>query len=380
MTDVTRTPAVGVTRVRLSLRSALALVFGLALTILLLEMAADAQRVIAWILCAAAVAALVYPAIEWLAHFRFIPRGLAVLITVFVMLGAIGFIGYRIVDDVTDAMTALQDAAPSRAADLERDSDFFREIRLEERVTSLVDTIPERLAGGEAPEAIRSAASRGVAFLAGVILTIFFVLYGKRLYDGAVGLVEDPEARRRTDSVVRTGSRHALFFTRVKIWEAVVEGLLAYGIARAAGVPGPAALGVWFGLWSIVPVAGIVIGALPVVIFAGSHTMSRALVVTLCFVAIGIADMLINRWLHRRAVDPGSFLIVLAGFGGLELYGLAGALLFILAVIFALAIIGELGPEEVAEVLAVQPGDDEPKLIIPGQEDDESKLIIPGQE
>lgn len=340
------------------------------MTILLLEMAADSQRVLAWILCAAAVAALVSPAVDWLAHFRFIPRGIAVLITVMVMLGAIGFVGYRIVDDVTDAMTSLQRAAPSRAAELERDSDFFREIKLEERVTRLVDTIPERLAGGEAPEVIRSAASRGVALLAGVILTIFFVLYGKRLFDGAIGLVEDPATRRRTDSVVRTGSHHALFFTRVKIWEAVVEGLLAYAIARAAGVPGPAALGVWFGLWSIVPVAGVIIGALPVVIFAGSQTMSRAIAVTLAFVAIGIADMLINRWLHRRSVDPGSFLIVLAGFAGLELYGLSGALLFILAVIFAVSIIGELGPEEVAEVLAVQPGaeDDEPKLIIPGQE------------
>lgn len=368
MTDVTRTPAVAVTRVRLSFRSALALVFGLALTVLLLEMAADAQRVIAWVLCAAAVAALVYPAVEWLAQFRFIPRGIAVLITVVVMLGALGFVGYRIVDDVTDAMTALQEAAPSRAAELERDSDFFREINLEERVTRFVDTIPERLAGGEAPEVIRSAASRGVAFLAGVILTIFFVLYGRRLFDGAVGLIEDPHGRRRADSVLRNGSGHALFFTRVKIWEAVVEGLLAYVIARAAGVPGPAALGVWFALWSIVPVAGIVIGALPVVIFAGSETMQRAIVVTLCFVAIGIADMLINRWLHRRAVDPGSFLIVLAGFGGLELYGLAGALLFILGVIFAVAIIGELGPEEVAEVLAVQAGAEEPKLIIPGPE------------
>ena len=55
-----------------------------------------------------------YPRIDRVERFRFIPRGVAVLITVMVMLGAIGFVGYRIVDDVTDAMTALQDAAPSR--------------------------------------------------------------------------------------------------------------------------------------------------------------------------------------------------------------------------------------------------------------------------
>ena len=167
MVDVART-----LRVRLSVRSALALVFALGLTFLFLEIAHDAERVIAWVLSAAAIAALVYPAVEWLAHFRFIPRGVAVLLTALLMLGAIGFAGYKIVNDVSDAMSSLQQAAPQRAGELESNSEFFREIKLKERVTHLVDAIPKRLAGGEAPQVIESAASQSVAFLAGFILTV----------------------------------------------------------------------------------------------------------------------------------------------------------------------------------------------------------------
>jgi predicted PurR-regulated permease PerM len=338
--------------VRLSLRTALVLVFGLAATILALEILHNAQRVIAWVLCAAAIAALVYPAVVWLSSFRFIPRALAVLLLVLLGLGVLGFTGYRIVNDVTDAMSSLQDAAPKRAAELERGSDFFREIRLEERVTKFVDAIPQRLAGGEPAEALKTNANRGIAFLAGLILTIFFMWYGPRLFEGALSLINDGGSRRRTEQVVRDGSRRALFYARVKLWEAVVEGLLAYSIARLANVPGPAALGVWVGLWSFLPVAGILIGALPIVVFAASQSTQRAIVVAAIFALIGIGDWLVNRWLQRRTVAVGSFPIVLAAFGGLELYGLTGALLFMLGAVLAVSIIAEIGPEEVAEAIA----------------------------
>jgi predicted PurR-regulated permease PerM len=326
--------------------------------VLVLEIARDAERVIAWALTAMAIAALVYPAVRWLAHFRFVPRPVAVLVTALVFLGAIGFVGYKIVNDVSDAMSSLQDAAPKRAAELQQHSEFFREIRLEPRVTKLVNAIPERLAGGQAPEAIKSAASRGVAFLAGVILTIFFILYGAGLFEGALGLIEDDEARRRTEFVIRQGSRRGLFFARVKLWVALVEAILGFAIARAAGVPGAAALAVWVGLWSFLPVAGVVIGALPIVVFAAATSPERAYAVAAAFLVILLADWQVNRWLERRSVRVGSFVLMLAAFGGLELYGLTGALLFMLGAVLALAVLGEVGPEEVAEALAATPEPD----------------------
>jgi predicted PurR-regulated permease PerM len=350
MADASRT-----LQVRVSVRSALAIVFGLGATVLILRVMLSSERVIAWVLCAMAIAALVYPAIDWLAHFRYIPRGLAVLIVVLVGLGSVGFLGYRLVDDVTDAMSSLQEAAPQRAAELERDSDFFREIKLEQRVTKLVDEIPTRLAGGEPPEALRTNLTRTVAFVAGLILTIFFILYGSRLFEGALSQIHDDGARRRTEEVARRGSHRALFYARVKLWEALVEGFLAYSIARLAGVPGPAALGVWVALWSLLPVAGVMIGALPIIVFAAATSTSRAVAVGIAFIAIGLGDWFVNRWLERHAVDVGSFVIVLAAFGGLELYGLSGALLFVLGAVFIVAIVSEIGPEEVAEVLAAQP-------------------------
>ena len=325
--------------------------FALGATVLVLEVARNAERVLAWVLAAAAIAALLYPAFAWLSHFRYVPRALAALLLAVVTLGTLGFVGYRVVHDVSNAMSALQEQAPQRAGQLEKNSDFFREIKLRERVQKLVDAIPKRLAGGEAPQAIKSALTRGVAFVAGVILTIFFVLYGPRLIDGAIGLLAEEEARVHARHIVGRGSARALFFARVKLWESIVEALLAFAIARVAGVPGAAALAVWVGLWSLLPVAGVLIGALPIVVFAGAHTMTRAVVVALLFVVIGIFDFMVNRWLERRSVYPGSFALVLAAFGGLELYGLTGALLGLLGAVLAIAFVSEIGLEEVSEAI-----------------------------
>ncbi len=334
------------------MRSALAIVFGLAVTVLVLEVARNSERVIAWVLSAAAIAALVAPMVEGLARIRFVPRAVAVIITALVLLGSIGFVGYRIVDDVSSATSSLQQAAPARAAELERSSDFWREIKLKQRVTRLVNEVPRRFAGGAPTQAIKSAATRGVAFLAGTILTVFFVLYGRRLVDGAFGLIDDPRRRERVEHIVDTASRRALFYARVKLWESIVEGLLAFTIARLAGVPGPAALGVWVAIWSLLPVAGVLIGALPIIVFAGAHSMTRAIVVALGFVVVGVLDALVNRWLDRTSLYVGPFVIVLAAFGGLELYGLSGALLLVLGAVFVVAVVREIGLEQVGEVIA----------------------------
>lgn len=350
MADVARTATPRPVTFRLSLRSALAIVVALAATVLLLEIALDAKRVIAWALSSMAVAALLLPAVDVLS--RYMSRGLAVLLVLIVVLGAAGFVVYRIVDDVSDQTKRLQELAPERAAELERDSELLQEIRFTRRVERFVDAIPSRLRGGTTAEAIRSAANRSIAFLAGVILTLFFVLYGPNLRKGALAQISDPARRRRMERIIDGGARRGFGYTRLRAAEIVVEGLLAYGIARLAGVPGPAALAVWVALWTMLPVAGLLIGAIPIIVFAGADSTREAVLVGIAFVAIGVGEWFVTRWVERRTVRVGSFLTALAMFAGLELYGFMGALLLLVGVILAVSIVAEIGPEELIEEFA----------------------------
>jgi predicted PurR-regulated permease PerM len=119
-------------------------------------------------------------------------------------------------------------------------------------------------------------------------------------------------------------------------------------------VPGPAALGVWVALWTLVPVFGLAIGAIPVVVFAGADSTQKAVVVGLAFVAVGIGEWLVTRAVEVRTVRVGSFLPAVALFAGLELYGFMGALLILVGVIVAIGIVAEAGPENLVEELVDQ--------------------------
>ena len=338
-----------VSDVSISVRSALAVMALLALTVLMLEIVRHSERVIAWVLVAGAIAVLVYPAVQF--GSRWLPRVLVVVLLVLSGLGAIGFVSYRLVNDVTRATTRLQQAAPSRAAELEKNYDILRQVHFRRRVTNLVNDIPKRLAGGSATKALESAATSGVAFVAGLILTIFFLLYGPRIFRAGMLEIRDPGRRARVEHVLLRGTKRGLDFARVKVLEALVVGVLAYVIARAAGVPGPAALGVWAGLWSLLPVAGVFVGALPIVLLAGASSFTNAIVVALAFVAIGTAEFLFHPIVQRETVEVGSFLIVFSAFAGLELDGLTGALLGVLGIVVLVAVLEELVREDETELL-----------------------------
>jgi predicted PurR-regulated permease PerM len=349
-------PAPRLPAVRLSLRSAFAIVFAIAGTVLVLETLRSSERVIAWVLSSAAVAALVYPIVGFFD--RFMPRAIAILVVFVVVLGSIGLGAYGLIDDVQRETRHLQRAAPARAAELERSSDLFRDLKLRRRVQSFVGEIPQRLQGGSAAEAIRSAANRGLAFAVSMILTLFFVIYGPGIVHASIEQVQHPRQRTRVERIVHRASRRALGYARATLAKAVLEGMIAWAVARIAGVPGPAALGVWVGLWSLVPVGGVLIGAVPIVVFAGANSVFRAEVVAAVFVAVALIERyVVKERLEQATMRLGAFVTVLVGFAGLELYGFTGALLALLGAALFVATLQELGPEELVGVVATPLGD-----------------------
>jgi predicted PurR-regulated permease PerM len=360
MPGVSRTVARPNPVVKLSLRSALAIVFALAATVLVLEVALDAKRVIAWAISALIVAALVQPVVTFLE--RYMRRGVAVVLLFVVVFGSLGVLTYRIVHEVSQQTRRIQEVAPERAAELERDSELLQEIHFTRRVQRLADSIPQRLAGGDAAEAIRSAANRGLAFVVGVVLTLFFVLYGPSIVEGGYAQIRDPNRRHRVEEITRRGASRGLTYARWQLGVVLVEGVLTYFIARAAEVPGPVAFAVWVALWSLIPVVGLFIGAVPIVIFAGANSTTNAVLVALAFVCMAVGSIAASREAERRTVRVGAFLTVVALFTGLELYGFAGAILLLLVVVVVVATVSEMGPAEVAEtVIAPLAGADEPQ-------------------
>jgi predicted PurR-regulated permease PerM len=202
--------------------------------------------------------------------------------------------------------------------------------------------VPERLRGGTPAEAIRSATTRGLAFLAVFVLTVFFLLHGPKLAAAAAAQVHDDGRRALIERVGAAVHRRAFGYARGTIAMAALAGGVAYAIARLAHVPAPAPLALWVALWDIVPLLGATVGAVPIVAFAGVNDPTRGLVVLVAFVVYQVVeDLVLQPRLERATVRLGPFLTAAGGFAGLELYGLSGALLAILGVAIAAVALDE---------------------------------------
>jgi predicted PurR-regulated permease PerM len=333
-------------RLRLTTASAVrtVLLFGVTLAGLRIVMAS--QRVIGWILAAAAIAMLLNPLVVLLS--RRIPRGIAVGIVALGTVASVSFVTYGAVHDLVQQTSNLQEAAPRRVAELEdseRFGDFARDVKLRERVQRLVDSAPERLRGGTPAEALRSAATRGVAFLATGVLTLFFLLHGPRMLDAAARQISNPEHRATVERAARSAYERGFGYVRRTILMSAMAGLTTYMIARVADVPGPAPLGVWAALWDVVPLLGAFIGTLPVVVLAAAVDPAKGTLLGGLFIGYQVFEQVVlQRRTERKTLRVGPFLTVAGAFAGLELYGLGGALLVLLIVILVVAVADELAP------------------------------------
>jgi len=182
-----------------------------------------------------------------------------------------------------------------------------------------------------------------VAFLATGVLTVFLLQHGPRLAGAARDQVRDRHRRERLESVAGAVYRRAFAYAQASLAMSLAAGLAAFVVARMAHVPGPAALGAWVGLWDLVPLAGAVVGALPIVAMAAASSGGRAIAVGLAFVAYqAVENLVVQRSVERSSVRVGPFVTLTAGLVGLELSGVAGALLAVLAAIIVATLVDEL--------------------------------------
>jgi predicted PurR-regulated permease PerM len=338
-------------RLRISPRSAAVAVALFGLTLLGMRILASSQRVIGWALAAAAVAGLLHPYVAVLS--KKLPRGVAVLAVGAATLGTVAAISWAMVDGVVREYHEIQRVAPERARAVEergRFAEAARDARLAERVQKFVDEAPQRLQGGDAADALRAAATRGVAFLATGVLTLFFLLDGPRMAEAAAHQVHDPERRARAERVAVAAFRRSFGYARGSMAMAMMAGLLSWSVCRLAGVPGPAPLALWVALWDLVPLVGALIGAVPIVALAAIVSPERGWALVLVFVAYQLLEWLfVQRWIERRTIRVGPFATVVAGFAGLELYGVGGALVVLLTVTLVMATLDELLPPAEAD-------------------------------
>jgi predicted PurR-regulated permease PerM len=337
-----------------SARSVLLVVAAIGLALVTRNIVEKSTRVLGWFAAASVVAALVYPLVGIVA--RYTRRGLALLLVVLALVGSAGWVGYAAIDEVRSELDHLQEVAPEaarRIEESERYGEAARDFRLEERVRDFVEALPERLAGGDTADVIRSATTRGLAYFVAFILTLFLVIHGPRLVSGGFTLIEAPSRRIELMAIAGRAYHRSVTYLLGTMAIAAASGLYAYVWCRIADLPGATVLAIFVALLSIIPNIGVVIGGLPILLlsFGLDPESGTTMMVLIALVAWQVVDVVfLRRRLVRRSIAIGPAITTVVVMLGVDLYGIGGALVGLALAVFVVALVDELAPTDAHDI------------------------------
>ena len=265
---------------------------------------------------------------------RKVPRPVAVILIVLVVLGVLVLGGFLLLPTLATQISQLISILPSAF------SQFV------ERARELANNVGIQFGGGggggPSPQALADVARRvlggllglfsGItSFLTGLIVVLFVPLYLAALPESVVGWVVrlfPPERRDRTREVLSEARSSLLYWLAGRLFSMAVVGILATVALYIIGVPGALLLGIFSGLVAFVPIVGSIAGAVPPVLLAFAGSPLDAVWVVVAYVAIQqIESNLLTPLVMQQAVSLHPVVVLASVTVAGAAFGVLGALL-----------------------------------------------------
>jgi predicted PurR-regulated permease PerM len=350
--DGPRQPAVKVLQVRLSLGSTLLVIGAVVAAVILMNLFEAARRPVAWVVAASVVAWLLSWVIDLLD--RWIPRGLAVLVTVlgFVVLAGGAWVGVRAT--IRSEVDRLRTALPAAAGDLELRYHAAADFHLAGRTQSFVNSLDDRF-GTQAQ--VAAAAGTASTYIVTGVLMLFLVGYGPRFVSAALGQIADPARRASVAAVVNKASYGARAYLLIVLTQAIAITVACSVVFYLLDLPAPFILGLLVGGLGAIPYLGIILGGLAPLLAAATEPRELTYVVLVgLLVGLQLVEALVIRpRVDRRTIRVGPALMLAGTLVGFELYGFGGAVYGTAALILLWAVLQAMPDRSASPAPAVPP-------------------------
>lgn len=316
---------------------ALAILFGAIIAaILLRNLFVAGRRPVAWAVAAVVMAAAIEPLVSLLT--RQMRRGVALIVVLVPLLAGTGMVVRAVYQDLDRSTSQLQEALPEAAASIERSDrlgDVARQLELRKRAQEAADRL-KKPSSGVAGKAV----SQGSTWLVSTILTIFALGWGPRFATAALDQFRDERRRERVARICSDAFTRSQVYVDLSLAQGVVVGVMSWVLFHLFGVPAPTPLAVLVGILGLVPVVGIIVGALPaVMLVAGFESFGRAGALLAIALVLQVVQLFVFRAIARRTLYVGPAVIVIAFLLGSDVYGLGGAVFGTAVAVFGVALL-----------------------------------------
>jgi predicted PurR-regulated permease PerM len=287
------------------------------------------RHVLALVLVAVALAVLLHAPITALD--RRLPRWAAITTVVVGSIVAVGAVMALGTIQLSEQIDNVNVAITDRIEAVDPDSslgEFLTDARVAERVGDRLDQLPSQILIGS--PAAGDGARLGLEALLVIVLAVYALLNGARLLRPLTRDAAPWWVTGLGDGVAAGASQ-----VRRLLGIAVVSGIVGWIVALLFGLPGAGILGIWVGVWSVVPIFGPIVGYTPMVVVASLDGTGRAIAVGVVSVALAVAGWYLDRTaltLHtpRPVHRLGPFGLTVALVIGLRFGWLTGPLVAIL--------------------------------------------------
>jgi predicted PurR-regulated permease PerM len=319
-------------RAGLTPESAALLVGAVLLAFFLRNVFVEAHRTVGWVVACAIVALLIDPLVDFVD--RLLPRWLSVIVVLFAVLSVVAAVTVGLATDVLESLDDLKESAPEAAARLEEDYRWAADIGLTDRVQSFVDELDGRVR----QEAVSQAAETAPTYLVTGILMLFLLAFGRRYFDGFVRQFDEERGEVIRDVVTAAALRGRAYLL-VTLALAIVNGVIVGMVCSVLDLPAPASLGIAVGVFTILPLIGVLVGGVPALLLAfGLESWQTGVVVATTLLALQAFEAgVVRPRVDARTVRLGPTVPIIVGLLGFELYGIGGAIYGIALAVIVLA-------------------------------------------
>jgi predicted PurR-regulated permease PerM len=155
------------------------------------------------------------------------------------------------------------------------------------------------------------------------------ILYGPDMMASGLGLLSPPR-RERVQAVLRDCSRALTGYVFGNFLISLIAGGTTFLVLLILGVPFRAVLALWVGFADLIPLVGATLGAIPAVLVAFLDSTTNGIIVLAFFIVYQqFENHVLQVQIMAKTVQINQLVVLVSILGGVELFGLLGALLAI---------------------------------------------------
>ncbi|HEX8582452.1 MAG TPA: AI-2E family transporter [Acidimicrobiales bacterium] len=316
-------------------RTILATIGLVLLTLAGLALLRELARIIAWVVVAGFFAVVLTPAVDLLEHRARIRRGIGTTLVFLTGLALLVGLMYAFIRPIVDQVQEFVDDLPGYVEDAQNGQGWIGELveryNLQDYVEENQDRLRETVTGLGTPALgfVRTVFSTLLAFLTIVVLTFLMLLEGPGLTAGITAAI--PERHRdRVRAVAADAARAVSGYMLGNLLISVVAGTASYIFLRIAGVPYAEVLALYVAFTDLIPLVGATLGAVPTTGVAFLYSVPAGVATAIFFIVYQqFENHVLQVSVMSRTVAVNPLFVLVSALAGVELFGLLGALLAI---------------------------------------------------